>query len=201
MSDGDSAARVRSWIEQSGRALELRVARALRVAGSTQVQIAHHYRDAVTSNLREADVIACFSWTGLNGTECTITLSVECKSSSQYPWVGFLPDAPPAPRPDLADWASFAHGPFTGITDPLPALWIGQSPFTEATACTHVAVAHAKESVNPANDALRQVLSSAAAVRRDYLNGQGRVPRVGPCMPPGNSYQCPPLSMSTQALG
>ena len=170
MSD-DLTSSVRQWLETSGRALEMRVERTLRQTGRAKVQPAFSYVDTVTGAAREGDVVADFPWIGMNRVRCSLVLAVECKSSTKHPWVGFFSDSNPRPRGDLTEWATFAHGPFVGITEPLPGLWAGRYPFTPTPAASHLATARSGEN-NFAGDAVRQVLSCAAAVRHTYLHSQ-----------------------------
>lgn len=170
MTDEGLIRSVLQWLETSGRALELRVARTLRQVGLADVQPAFSYLDTVTGRARESDVVAGFPWTGMQGVPCTITVAVECKSSTNHPWVAFHADLPVEP-PGLQQWAVFAHGPFVGITEPLAKRWAGCYPFTMSPAASHVVAAHAGDR-NPAGDAARQALSCAAAIRHDYIRDQ-----------------------------
>ena len=165
------------WLEASGRALELRAERTLRQVGHADVQPAFHYLDTVTGQTRESDIVAKFPWAGMQGVPCTITVAVECKSSTKYPWVAFFTSPDARRRDDLQEWAVFAHGPFVGITEPLTGLWAGHYPFTSSPAASHVVAAH-NDDKNPAGDAVRQALSCAAAIRQDYLRNQS-TERVG----------------------
>ena len=97
---------------------------------------------------------------------------MECKSSTKHPWVGFFSDSHQSARGDLTAWAPFAHGPFVGLTEPLPGLWAGRYPFTSTPVASHLATARSGES-NFAGDAVRQVLSCTTAIRQTYLRDQG----------------------------
>lgn len=168
----DLISSVLQWVETSGRALELRVARTLQQVGQAAVQPAFNYQDTVTGLARESDVVAQFPWTGMNDVPCTITVAIECKSSTKHPWVAFLGDTPAGHRDNLEEWTVFAHGPFVGITEPLAGRWTGHTPFTTSPAASHVVAAYTKDGQNPAGDAVRQALSCAAAIRQDYLCNQ-----------------------------
>jgi len=176
MSDLNSS--ILGWLETSGRALELRVARTLQQIGQADVQPAFNYQDTVSGQARESDVVARFAWTGMDNVACTITVAVECKSSTKHSWVAFLTDAPVQSRPNLEEWAVFAHGPFVGVTEPLASRWAGQPPFETSPAASHVVAAHTADGKNPAGDAVRQALSCAAAIRQDYILNQA-TQRVG----------------------
>jgi hypothetical protein len=173
--------RVLDWVETSGRALELRVARTWKQVGQAEVQPAFNYQDTVTGLARESDVVAKCPWTGMDDVPCTITVAVECKSSTKHPWVAFYADDADDPGrgpSDLQNWAVFAHGPFVGITEPLAGRWTGQEPFATSSVASHVAAAFTNEGRNPADEAVRQALSCAAAIRSDYINSQS-TRRVG----------------------
>ncbi len=92
--------RVESWLDSSGRALELRVACAFRQHGATAVQQSFEHVDPRSQQVREADGRADFPWTDLSDLPCTITAVVECKSSQDKPWVAFYDQslANPPPR-------------------------------------------------------------------------------------------------------
>lgn len=168
---------VRTWLEASGRGLELRAARAFRKHGAKPVAQSFLYVDPETQKQREGDVLAHYGWSGMQNVPCTLTAVVECKSSRNKPWVAFY-DRSIARGSELENWVAFAHGPFTGITQPLADLWVGQPPFNETRVATHVAAAHVDESNNPANDAVRQVMSGARAQRAEYIRTQNAVKRA-----------------------
>lgn len=177
---------VRTWLEKSGRALEMRVARTIRKIGDAVVVPSYSYVDVVTGQSREGDVLAKFEWTSVESVGCSITAAIECKSSRKHPWVAFYSDSLFPPREDLRDWATFAHGPFNGVTQQLPGRWIGREPFTRDDVATHVVAARSDDGAdekNPAGDAIRQVLSAASAIRAQYIDNQVRE-RVGlVCIP------------------
>lgn len=168
---------VRKWLESSGRALELRAARTLRQVGLASVEPSLSYKDVVTDRLRETDVVARFTWLSMESVPSSITAAVECKSGRKHAWVAFYADDEFEPRKDLDDWVTFAHGPFVGVTQGLPELWIGQDPFVRTPVATHVVAARNADSgteddKNPAGDAVRQVLSATSAIRSRYIANQ-----------------------------
>lgn len=167
---------VRTWLEASGRGLELRTARAFRKHGAKPVAQSFLYVDPETQKQREGDVLANYGWSGMEDVPCTLTAVVECKSGRDKPWVAFY-DRSFSRGAELANWVAFAHGPFTGITQPLTDLWVGEPPFDENRVATHVAAAHTDESKNPANDAVRQVMSAARAQRAEYIRTQNTAKR------------------------
>ncbi|NEM05174.1 hypothetical protein [Geodermatophilus normandii] len=169
--------KLRGWLESSGRALELRVARTLQRVGEAVVRPSIHYVDTVTGTPRESDVVAHFRWSGPQGTPCSITMAVECKSGTKYPWVAFYTDDSATHVPSLKEWAIIAHGPFNGVIAPIEKLWRGHSPFVPNPVATHVVSAMGKDDHNPAGDAVRQVLSCTSALKQEYLNTQSTSPR------------------------
>jgi hypothetical protein len=165
--------RVRSWLESSGRAFELRVARTFRQTGANRVEQSFVYTDPVTDVHREGDVLAYFGWTGVGEqTRSTITAVVECKSSKKDPWVAFF-DRSLHPGRDLSSWVYFSAGPDPQLDTVLGQMWIGQPPFDEPRVATHVVASmHRDDTVNKAHDAIRQVLSAAEAQRQLWLDNQ-----------------------------
>jgi hypothetical protein len=164
---------VGQWLEKSGHAFELRVARAFRESGAKPVDISFSYVDAGSGELREGDVLAQFSWTAMNNIPASIEVVVECKSGHDHPWVAFY-DKVFATGSELEDWVHFAHGPFTGVTEPLAEAWLGSPPFDAPRVASHLVAAHTKDSRNTAGDAVRQVLSAADGRRQRYIERQGR---------------------------
>lgn len=161
--------RLQEWLETSGRSLELRAARALQAAGA-RVQPSFKYTDPTSGQERESDVLAKFGWRGPQRLSCSITAVVECKSSKKYLWVAFYDRFLDRAR-SLNSWFTFAHGPFTAVTDPLLELWDGMPPFDEMQVATHATAAFSGDN-DPIHDTLRQVLSAAGAVRDDYIRHQ-----------------------------
>lgn len=159
---------VRGWLESSGRSLELRTARSFRSHGATTKQ-SFLYADPETGKQREGDVLALYGWTGERSIPCALAAVVECKSGRDKPWVAFY-DRRFAWGSVLESYVAFAHGPYTFTTEPLADLWLGHPPFDERRIATHVAAAH--DSKNPANDAVRQVMSAVRAERAEYIDTQ-----------------------------
>ena len=82
----DELARITTWVERSGRALELRVARIFQRAGA-DVRMSHPYMGQ--QQARETDVLADFPWLALGNADARLTVIVECKHSADKPWVAF----------------------------------------------------------------------------------------------------------------
>ena len=158
---------VRRWLESSGRAFELRVAREFRSWGA-RVQQSYVFADPVTNVQREGDVLARFEWEGPLAIPSDIRIVVECKGSQQYPWLGFRSQS--RLRADtIRNWVFDARATPDSILGALGNIWIGQVPFADPAVASHVVAAHTKDKVNPANDAVRQVLSAAQAHRNWYV--------------------------------
>lgn len=162
---------VRKWLDKSGHAFELRTARAFREAGASPVEVSFGYADATSGLLREGDVLAQFRWTSLNSTPASVEVVIECKSGRDHPWVVFY-DQDFGDAGDLEEWVYRAHGPFVGVTAPLTEAWNGQPPFDVERVGSHLVAAHTKDSINPASDAVRQVLSAAEGRWQRYVRRQ-----------------------------
>lgn len=159
--------KVVDWVETSGRALELRAARILAQHGAT-VTTSFPYVDVSPPNAqREGDVLADFPYVGFNASRCLLRLVVECKNTSDKPWVGFYGETQGPSEPSLDSIAVFAHGSHVGIVEPAKD-WIGNSPF-DAPAASHIVTALGKDEQNPANNAVRQALSAAHSVKQSYV--------------------------------
>lgn len=171
MSD-DLLASTNRWLEKSGRALELRVARSLRWNGGAEAVLGAHYEDPKTGTLREGDVLARFPWTSMANVRCSISVSIECKSSTKHPWVSFYTDENVYQDRALDNWFLFLHGPFNGVMQPAQDLWPGMDPFTFEPVASSIAAAHVEDSHNPAYDSVRQALSYSTAIRIDYTQNQ-----------------------------
>lgn len=163
------------WVEDSGRALELRVARAARQCGASGVALSFTYDDPVQQTKREGDVLASFSWVGPLNAACSLQLVVECKSGKEKPWVGIY-DGRLAKVGSLPDWTYFAHGSFTAITDSLSDLWAETQSFLIHAEASCLVAAHSGDK-NPAGDAVRQVLAATEAQRIEYLRTQSTARR------------------------
>ncbi|MFL6519929.1 MAG: hypothetical protein ACJ8NS_06890 [Chthoniobacterales bacterium] len=90
--------KIRSWLDEQGYPLEMRVARAFRQVGFRVFQ-SDYYRDPQTNNEREIDVVA-YADIRIDDLLLRVQFIVECKSARSKPWLVFCsPDvrlAPPA---------------------------------------------------------------------------------------------------------
>ncbi|MEP9384599.1 hypothetical protein [Nocardioides sp. KR10-350] len=158
---------VHKWIESSGRALELRVARTFRHEGASAVVTSFTYADPVTGLDREGDVLARYQWEGTH-RRAELACIVECKSSTDHPWVGFF-DRRAERNLVIDSWVAYAFSGLSNFPKRLAALWISEPPFNDYRVATHIAAAHAKDSRNPANDAVRQVMSAVLARKKEHV--------------------------------
>lgn len=73
------------WLQQSGHALEMRVAQEFRRAGLLAIP-AEYYEDRQTGQLREIDVLA---WRKgeISSKSFSVAVVIECKRSPDKPWV------------------------------------------------------------------------------------------------------------------
>ncbi len=168
---GDELEAVERWLEKSGHAFELRVARIFRTAGARPVDLSFPYTDKNTGVQREGDVLAHFRWESIQGVPASIEAVVECKSGSDKPWVLFY-DRTMAKAADIKRWAYFMHGPFNGVTESLGDIWEGSPPFDQMQVASHVVTAHADDRANAAGNAVRQVVSAASGRTQHYLERQ-----------------------------
>ncbi|WP_110239872.1 hypothetical protein [Nocardioides gilvus] len=166
MSD-DLIDKLYGWLEDSGRALELRAARSLAgTPGSRLVLPAYPYEDGVTKKQREGDVMALFGGPNLSRTLSTsFRLAVECKSGSDKPWIAFY-DQRRHTHPDrLKDWWLPCG---TDWTEDLRVKVVGafewENGLLADRLATHAVSALGKESVNSAQDAVMQAMSFARAI-------------------------------------
>jgi hypothetical protein len=79
--------KIRSWLDEQGYPLEMRVARAFRQAGFRVFQ-SDYYRDPQTDNPREIDVVA-YADAHIDDLLLRIQFIIECKSSRSKPWLVF----------------------------------------------------------------------------------------------------------------
>jgi hypothetical protein len=80
--------KIQDWIEKTGYALEMRVARTLRRAGFRAVQSEYYPDPSDPKKHREVDVVAYEDMTTDLHQSCLL-LVLECKVTSAKPWVLF----------------------------------------------------------------------------------------------------------------
>jgi len=173
---GSQADGIRRWVETSGRALELRTARAF--GARARVEQSVRYLDEGTE--RETDVVGHFEWTPHttlpneeHPPQMSLRVYVECKTAKPgaTAWVGFLD---PGARWDLGGSSNdlvFAHGSYDSVKQRFDDAWLSEPPFLDYPTASHVADAWAGAEVDGAKqpkrdtswDAVRQVMSGARA--------------------------------------
>lgn len=161
--------KIAKWIDESGRALEMRVARAFYDA-MFDVSPGERYRDGET--LREIDVLARRRVTR-HGEGATVMLApvVECKGSAKRPWVVFT-------KHESYDRDAVRYGvvdkDVAGTLAELSERWVSYPPYDYDRSRIGFAVVDAvldktkndDEDVNRAHNAVRQVLSAAYGTLR-----------------------------------
>lgn len=89
MNDADLPDRLATWLESSGRALELRTARLFRrTPGVRRTEQSLAYDDLVSGQQREGDVLGVYHWLTPN-LAVSVEVAVECKAGEDHPWVAF----------------------------------------------------------------------------------------------------------------
>jgi hypothetical protein len=83
---GDLAGRVKSWLESSGFALEMRVARILLAATGERAMQGEHYLDPDNDEIRETDM-ALYVPVNMTRKDFGIIIVIECKDARDKPWV------------------------------------------------------------------------------------------------------------------
>ncbi|TLP66460.1 hypothetical protein [Microbispora triticiradicis] len=87
---GDLAANVKSWLAAEGYPLEMRTARTLSKTTTSLVSPSQYYTDPDTGKACEIDIHAGWGYKIDRKTRIGISCAIECKSSTESPWVLFL---------------------------------------------------------------------------------------------------------------
>lgn len=87
MSKDDLKSKISKWLEQQGYPLEMRVASILQNCGFRVVQ-SEYYTDPESGDSREIDIVA-ISQREIHGVLFRISLLIECKRSTDKPWILF----------------------------------------------------------------------------------------------------------------
>lgn len=164
---GDLQSRVATWVETSGRALELRTARTLRQAGARFVNQSMPYDDPRTKEQREGDVRGAVQWEESDGAY-SVEFAVECKSGREHPWVAFYDGRMPLHH-KLGQWGVLSTGWTEEAKNRLAEELFFSEWLNDTGLATHAAAALGKDSRNTAQDAARQALSFAIARARSPL--------------------------------
>lgn len=180
--ENDLTAQVLSWMSKRGYPLEMKVTHELRKHRPDLLQQSYYYEDAFTEELREADVVTSWSPSTANGDNnrrVTFTAVIECKASGA-PWVVFTQRSRPT-------WGTWRVGERTVLTlgERFPVRDIFQRHGTQSSPLFSMA-----RNLEPghgltqkrddrggkdwAYDAVRQVISAAHGIARDFeVHGSG----------------------------
>jgi hypothetical protein len=171
--------RIEEWLRQQGYPLEMRVADAFHQAGFHVFQ-GHSYEDPATKTPREIDVQAThgLEFKVARGKKIALTFefSVECKSTSDKPWVAF------AAKPSFLDGflklefaASFETLLFSMAVSDVMKSDLPLPPFGDAPRVFGVAVALRKASEHDlAFNAIMAAASAASHERAESLQANHR---------------------------
>jgi hypothetical protein len=158
----DLQVKVEKWLEVSGHALEMRVARTFQKVSPAVTQ-GRHYRDGEA--LREVDVVVEVGARRINGPLWTMNFVVECKNAADKPWVVFTRRNEFADNP-LLDRTIYLPAVRDALESVTERQGYSTSPLDFATEVVGYMVADAlldaktsSESRNTAYNAVRQVLS------------------------------------------
>lgn len=163
---------LRDWAEESGRALELRVARAFVKAGADDVVMSRRYRGDQTTEPREIDVLAEFRAGPESGPHYSLYVVVECKHSPKNPWIGFLQDHQ-EPGGDKVEPHIIRHRSVTDRPeDEWEDIWTEYAPFHLGYPASHMTDGHgdmgngSKHRPN-SSTAINQAVSGARGIARE----------------------------------
>lgn len=167
---------VLAWIETSGRALEMRVARSFRKTYEGTVLQSEPYEDVITDKGRECDVAVEYRLQTHWGELLDVTLAIECKHVSDKPWIGFA-ETGPRPWMDLSLWSE-RDDVSEDAREALTSSFKGRSPFWIDQFASHIVTGLANGERNTAEDAVRQAQSAAEGITNRRLKFGGRSPYV-----------------------
>lgn len=155
------------WLEDSGRALELRAARSLVGTPGCRLALpAYQYEDGVTKKQREGDVMALFGGPNLSRTLTTsFRLAVECKAGSDKPWIAFYDQRRSTHPAKLNDWWLPCGKDWTeDLRVKVVGAFEWENGLLTDRLASHTVSALGKESINSAQDAAMQAMSFARAL-------------------------------------
>lgn len=159
--------RLHGWLEDSGRALELRAVRSLVGTPGCRLALpAYQYEDGVTKKQREGDVMALFGGPNLSRTLSTsFRLAVECKSGSDKPWIAFYDQRRFTHPAKLSDWWLPCGKDWTeDLRVKVVGAFEWESGLLTDRLASHAVSALGKDSINSAQDAVLQAMSFARAL-------------------------------------
>lgn len=147
MGDKDEAEGLVQWLEESGRALELRVMRAFR--RHARVEHSVYYTDPNTGKSREVDVVARF-YGPPRENQSHLDVVVECKTGKAgSQWVAFADDFTPARFPASDDaWLTPVR---PGAKSRFEEAWDRRPPAADRVNVSSIVTAHdGKDTVHAA---------------------------------------------------
>lgn len=162
------------WLEESGRALELRVLRAFR--RHAEARHAVYHRDQESGKPREVDVMARFHGSRGGVSRPHFDVVVECKTGKPgSQWVAFRDESTPARFPPAKDlWLAPSE---PGRKTSFEGAWDWRPPFSDRVNVSSIVTAH--DGRDSAHAAVQQVLSAVEAqidhVRRHEVQSAQRV--------------------------
>lgn len=165
----DLTERLYGWLEESGRALEMRTARTLARTDGCRIALpSPAYEDVVTGKQREGDVMALFGGPR-PGRKVSLAyqLAVECKSGRDKPWIAFY-DERRFPHPvKLSDWWLPSGSDWTtALREEVVGKFEWENELFTDRLASHTVSALGKDSVNVAQDAVMQAFSFASALAK-----------------------------------
>ncbi|MGW4371728.1 hypothetical protein ACWEKT_39535 [Nocardia takedensis] len=96
-SEDKMIANIATWLKKQGYPLEMRAAKILK-SKNMWVSMGKYYRDIETNTQRETDIYASAERDNGGDEALDINLVIECKSSSEKPWILFVDrKKPPSP--------------------------------------------------------------------------------------------------------
>lgn len=159
--------RLADWIESSGRALELRVARSFSARASVRLVIqSHTYEDTSSKTKREGDVLAIYR-TETDTHYLSLAVTVECKGGTQHPWVAFYDDRRFVPK-RRSDWFLVGEDPSTpdSVIDSLVDAWTSLPSLGVDRVATHAVSALGKDPKDGAKNFVRDAMLQAYSFGR-----------------------------------
>lgn len=145
------------WLEESGRALELRTIRAFRRYADVQHSV--YYADKRSGKVRESDVLARFYGSRGGDRLAHLDVVVECKTGKPgSQWVAFLDGTSPSRfGPEQDAWVT-AREPAKVGRDRFAEAWKWYPPLTERVNASSIVTAH--DGRDTAHAAIEQCLSA-----------------------------------------
>lgn len=202
-SDGDFEKKLYNWVEDSGRALELRVARLFKQTNVMSVDVSRRYQGTDGGEAREIDVAAVYrTFVALEpGHLFQMLVTVECKSGAEKPWVVFYDDSRRKNSTALVDNTTVGMGD-SRQEKTIQQILGGWLPFREWQVGTHIVDANFsgrdKGGYSNSANAVRQALSAAEGLGDIEAKG-ARARMQGSEVSLGKVYSCAVAVVVTNA--